>query len=387
MAEFLIPKTRSVAIEHVAPLAVELGKSGYFPWEIWKKLGEAGILGLGVPKEYGGSGSSAEELSCVLHELVFSGGNIGIGLSALIHNIVAGYVISPFASKAFKEKILPLMADGRSTCSFAVSEPGRGGHPKLMETMAERIDGASVGYLLKGEKTYLTNGPVADFFAVIAVSGTEAGRKEFTAFLADSSAHGIEKLQQMDIPFFRPSPHGGIKIDSLFADEEHILGSIGKAYDEIVMPFREVEDAIMAGLVSGAIRRLVSDASMIASKANAEASKDAAFFIGRMNALSELACDLSLKMASSLDRGDEKETQRLLYFQFREICGMFNNLTVSFEKIIPSEHIDAKGNEIYWLLRNDLIKSSGLGDYILKANLVKYGRNIIEKKCSGIQTI
>lgn len=379
MSESLILKTRSVAIEHMAPLAVELGQSEYFPWEIWKRLGEAGILGLGVPKEYGGNGSSAGEISGVLHELVFSAGNIGIGLSVLIHNIVAGYVISPFATRAVKEKILPLMADGRSTCSFAVSEPGRGGHPKLMETMAERVDGASVGYLLKGEKSYLTNGPVADFFAVIAVSGVETGRKEFTAFLADSSAQGIEKTQQMKIPFFRPSPHGGIRIDSLFADEEHILGRVGKAYDEIVLPFREVEDAIMAGLVSGAIRRLVSDASMIASKANAEASKDAAFFIGRMNALSELARGLSSEMAASLDRGDEKEKQRLLYFKFREICGMFNNLTVLFEKIIPSEQIDAKGNEIYGILRNDLIKSSGLGDYILKANLVKYGKKIIEK--------
>lgn len=379
MSESFMDTVRSVSENFIRPVSVEIGRSDDFPWGIWKNLGEAGILGLGVPEEFGGLGSGAPQISAALHELVFSGCNLGICLSVLIHNIVAKYVLSEHAKRDIKEKLLPMMANGTSTCSFAVSEPGRGGHPKFIETRASRIDESSgkAGFTISGEKSYLTNGPIADYFIVIAVSGEESGRKMFTAFLMGTDAPGFEKTPQMKIPFFRPSPHGGIKFTDCKAAESDIVGTEGRAYDEIVMPFRDIENSIMAGPVSGAMKRLLKEAVKTASSIKQRIKPEASAILGRMNAVVELAFVTANKMAYALDNGEKKEIQQILYFQFREICNVFNNLLELWDKAISSEVIDPQENTIYEILKNDLIKSTGLGEYILKANLTKSGNNLI----------
>lgn len=374
MPRSLIEKAKEVSEKHIKPFAEKIADDDCFPWEIWKELGKSGILGLGVPAEFSGAGAGAREISESLHELVFTGGNIGICLSALIHNMVAGFVISEHGTVEQKQKLLPLMANGQVTCAFAVSEPGRGGHPKFIQTKAERTDPDS--YSISGEKTYLTNGPVSDYFVVIAVTDENEGRKKFSAFLADSSKSGIEKSPQMKISFFRPSPHGGIILNGYMASMEDIIGVPGRAYDDIVLPFRDIENSLMAGPVSGALRRITTEAvKMAASKSGL--SKDALSLLGRMGAVSDLARDMALKMAEAVDSDAPKNSQRKYFFQFREICQVFNTLIPSWEGIMASESINIENYGLFNIMKNDLVKSSGLGEYILKVNLAKAGEGMI----------
>lgn len=382
MQQSVNEKIRILSEKYISPVAENLGFDDDFPWEIWKALGDLGVLGLGVSKEFGGFASSSREICSALYELVLSGGNLGLGLSAMIHILVSGYVISRYADDPIKKKILPLLASGTSTCSFAVSEPGRGGHPKFIETRAEKnkSDAGNVFYSITGEKTYLTNGPVADYFVVIAVTDEPSvkvvGRKNFSAFLVTSDKDGFEKTPQMKVPFFKPSPHGGIRLTCYKSGLSDIIGIPGKAYDDIVLPFRDVENCLMSGPVSGAMKRVVKESLKIAASV-AKLSKEAMIILSRMDAVADLARDMAFKMADAFDLDIPKIDQQRYYFQFREICLVFNSLINSWSEYIESETVLMDNHMVFVILKNDLLKSAGLGDFILKANLAKAGAGMI----------
>ena len=387
-----VEKAGHVAEKYIALYAEKtISDDDGFPFEIWKELGRAGVLGLAVPAEYGGAGAGSVEISRSFHELALKGGNLGICLSVLIHNMVAGFVIAQHGTDGQKKRILPMMADGRITGSFAVSEPGRGGHPKLIQTRAERtIDGS---FSITGEKTYLTNGPISDFFVVIAVSGEDEGKKKFTAFIVDASEHGndrsgVEKTPQMKIPFFRPSPHGGVILNGYKASEEDIIGLPDRAYETIVLPFRDIENCFMAGAVSGALKRITIEAVktvkafMSESHSVSGVSKDVMILLGRMEAISDLAADMALRMAEAFDKKLANNIQQKYFFQFREICQIFNSLLESWKAAMAAESSDRdiKSSRIFMTLSDDIVKSAGLGEYILKANLAKSGIDMIRQE-------
>jgi len=382
MSKSIIEKIRVLSEKYICPVAEKIGCDDDFPQGIWNALAEAGILGLGVPCEFGGSGKSAQEINSAMYELVLKGGNLGLALSAMIHILVSGHVISKYAPDSMKKIVLPLLASGSSTCAFAVSEPGRGGHPKFIETKAEKKSAASGDcfYSITGEKTYLTNGPVADYFVVIAVTDEPSlkadGRKRFSAFLVAAAKDGIEKTPQMKISFFRPSPHGGIILNDYYAELSDIVGMSGKAYDDIVLPFRDVENCLMSGPVSGALKRVVQESVRMAASID-KISKDALIILGRMDALADLAKDMSFKMSDALDLNESKENLQKYYFQFREICQIFNGLVTLWVEFITSESMSLENYKVFEILRNDLLKSSGLGDFIFKANLAKVGAGMI----------
>ncbi len=185
------------AKENIDPLN-DLHKSDEFPFELWEKMGKAGLFGIGIPTEYGGSGGNALTISMAGHELVKNGNNIGIGLSWLIHQLSAHFIITKFGTEKQKQQFLPKLATGEMTICFAVSEPNTGAHPKHLKTVAEEN---TDGYTLNGEKTYLTNGPIANLFIVIAVTGFDSGKKLYSAYIVPKETQGVEMAEQIKLPF------------------------------------------------------------------------------------------------------------------------------------------------------------------------------------------
>jgi acyl-CoA dehydrogenase len=144
------------------------------------------------------------------------------------------------------------MAAGRMTASLAVSEPETGAHPRHLKTSAlSRGD----QYVLTGEKTYLTNGPFADLFVVFAVTGEDQAKKQITAFLVPRDTPGLTVTEEMPLDFLRPSAHCGIKLQNSPVPASRILGKKGSAYDDMIKPFREIEDALMMGPMAGCMAR------------------------------------------------------------------------------------------------------------------------------------
>ncbi|HPH56057.1 MAG TPA: acyl-CoA dehydrogenase family protein, partial [Smithella sp.] len=150
------------AIEHVASRN-DLQTMQDFPLDIWQKMGEAGFFKLGISPQFGGSGGGLTQLAGAGEVFVRSGFNMGLALSWLYQQIIAIHLMSGFGTEEQKKHYLPLMANGSLTVSFAVSEPKHGARPKLLTSTADLQDAS---YILNGEKTYLTNAPIAGLLGI-----------------------------------------------------------------------------------------------------------------------------------------------------------------------------------------------------------------------------
>jgi len=219
-----------------------------FPEGLWGQMAEEGLFRIGMDGIYGGLGGGYEVLAATGETLVRQGRNMGVALSWLYQQLVARFLIQGFGSSDQRQACLPAMAEGRLTVSFAVSEPGRGAHPKHLAATASK-DGPS--YLLNGEKAYLTNGPLADAFIVVAVSSEGPPRRRFTAFLVPRDTPGLTVAPPLSVPFLHPAPHGGIGLSDCRVPVAAVLGREGTAYEDMVIPFGDVEDALWGALALG----------------------------------------------------------------------------------------------------------------------------------------
>jgi len=220
-----------------------------FPSNLWDEMGRAGLLGIAIPQEFGGSGRGYPAVVAAGRVMARSGGCLGIVLSWLMHQITARFFLHGFGDSEQKKEYLPDMASGKLTTCIAISEPGKGGHPKYIATRAEK-EGSSVR--ISGEKTYLTNGPIAGLYVVLGVSGMEGDRKRFSSYLVPRETPGLTVSEPIDFGFLRPCPHGGITLKDCLVPAENLLGPEGSAYELMALPFREVEDIMMTGPLLGA---------------------------------------------------------------------------------------------------------------------------------------
>ena len=125
------------ALRYIAARA-GLSSSTSFPLDLWKELGDSGMLGIGTPKEFGGKGLGYSGINIAGRAIARHGCCLGITLSWLMHEIAARFIFSEYASSGQKKRYLPAMAKGEITTSIAISEPGVGGHPKHLKTTADQ---------------------------------------------------------------------------------------------------------------------------------------------------------------------------------------------------------------------------------------------------------
>lgn len=228
----------------------ELARQTEFPADLWRQMRKSGLFGVELPQRFGGHGKGAPVLCACARTLVENGGNLGLAMSWLIHEMTGRYLVWPFGTAQQHKQYLAGIAAGKITACLAVSEPDAGAHPKYLKTTAVQ-DGSD--YRLTGTKTYLTNGPIADLFIVIAATDTGGPKKRYTAFLVPKDAPGLAIEAPMTLSFLRPAPHGTIRLDNCPAGAAQILGPVGFAYDTLVLPFREIEDVLMTGVLTGGL--------------------------------------------------------------------------------------------------------------------------------------
>ncbi|MGO8915669.1 MAG: acyl-CoA dehydrogenase family protein [Stellaceae bacterium] len=302
MAEF--------ALRHVAPRREALARPGRFPQELWTALGEAGLLGIAAPERFGGLGGGYRDLVLAGAALVRVGGNLGFASSWLGHCLTGRFFLQRFASPPQQARWLPLVARGEATLAVAISEPGAGAHPKHLKSSARRDGGV---WRLAGEKAYVTNGPIAAAFIVLAVSAVEAGRKRFSAFLVPRDTPGLALVPGPVVDFLRPAPHCGLRLEDCAVPEDALIGAEGRAFETMSIPFRAVEDAVAAGKLSGALQHLLDRAAALAP--SGEAREAAAAELGALAGLAAALETLALGLAEALDDAAEDapaQTARLV---------------------------------------------------------------------------
>lgn len=229
---------------------VDLAKAECVPADLWSGFGEAGLFRIGLPEEFGGDGSGYAAIAAAAETLAHVGGLPGLSMSWALQCQAARFLILGFGSEAQKRELLPAAARGALTLAVAISEPGAGAHPKRLAATARAEAGTVV---LDGRKHWITNGPLADLIAVLAVSGETAGRKRFSLYLVPPDAPGLNLAPMPPLDVLRPSPHAALTLANCRVSAAARLGPEGQAYDAIARPLRDVEDALITGTLAGAM--------------------------------------------------------------------------------------------------------------------------------------
>ncbi|MCP4117978.1 MAG: acyl-CoA/acyl-ACP dehydrogenase [Desulfobacteraceae bacterium] len=242
-------KIRTLVRRHAGPDGA--GATQTFPLDLWRDLGRENLMGILLPEKHQGLGLGLTGLAIVTEELVISGATMGFALSFLIHNLAAHHFIHTHGTRELRDAYLPGLARGGITASVAVSEPGAGAHPKHLKTCARRENGRVV---IDGEKSFITNGPMADLFVVIAVTGEKDNRKQYSAFVVPRDTPGLFPGEPMDFPVLRPCPHNTLALKACGIEETAGTGEPGRAYETMVIPFRRLEQTLGPVILSGGIR-------------------------------------------------------------------------------------------------------------------------------------
>jgi acyl-CoA dehydrogenase len=289
------------AARHVANRQ-DLQTGAEFPMDLWQKMGEAGLFKIGIADKYGGTGGGYLDLLKAGEAFVQNGYNLGLGMSWLLQQIIARYVMGTFGTPPQCEQYLHAAACGKCTLSFAVSEPNRGASPKMLATKARKQD---TSYGLNGEKTYLTNGPIADVFMVVAVTEDTTPLKSFTAFILPRDTQGLTVTPPMPLNFLKPSPHGGIQLNNCLIGESSILGTKGSAWQDIVVPLGEIEDVVMTGPVLGGTTAQLDLLSAVIRDSSMSTDRALQGEWGALSALGQTLRIIAYEAAGRLDRGGD----------------------------------------------------------------------------------
>jgi acyl-CoA dehydrogenase len=361
------------AIEHIASRA-DLQTAQDFPHDIWQKMGEAGLFQIGIKPEYGGSGGGFRQLAEAGEVFVRSGYNMGLALSWLYQQIIAINLIYGFGNEKQRKKYLPLMAQGKLITSFAVSEPKHGARPKFLTSTAVP-DGNC--YKLNGNKTYLTNGPVAALFIVVAITGEEQQQKKFSAFLVADSNEGVSVGPQMKLDFLKPSLHGGIKLRDCRVPASSMLGEKDTAYTNIVIPFSDVENIVMMGAATGGMGAELMDVILEINARRINENKSLQSEIGELDSLLETMRAIAREAAQKLDQQDSIAMPLTL---------IFDELAEGFQSRIAAvvTKWELKTKDRYNILQTDLNILRMLGKKNITGKKTKLGDELLHGKKSRV---
>ncbi len=179
--------------EEVTPWHAKWETEGKVPRDLWRKAGKVGMLLTNIPDEYGGAGGDFLYTVVVLEEIAKS---LSTGITGFTthSDIVAPYLLN-FGSEEQKHASLPAMARGDIVGSIAMTEPGAGSDLKAIRTTAKKT---AYGYLINGQKTFITNGYHADRVMVVAKTDPSAGARGISLFWVDTKTQGYKRGQLLD---------------------------------------------------------------------------------------------------------------------------------------------------------------------------------------------
>jgi isovaleryl-CoA dehydrogenase len=230
--------------KEITPRAGEIDKTDQFPMDLWRKMGDLGILGVTVSEEYGGAGLGYLAHIVALEEI--SRGSASVGLSYGAHSNLCVNQIYRNGTKEQKQKYLPKLISGEFIGALAMSEPNAGSDVVSMKTRAE-LKGDH--WLLNGSKMWITNGPDADVMVIYAKTDMAAGARGMTAFLVEKGSKGFSVAQKLDKLGMRGSHTGELVFENCEVPAENVLGGldgIGKGVN-VLMSGLDFERAVLSG--------------------------------------------------------------------------------------------------------------------------------------------
>jgi len=218
-------EVRRFAEERIRPGLDERDRRHEFPAAILRQMGELGLLGMMVGEEYGGAGLDAVSYVVVVEEIARVCPSVAVTMS--VTNSVCCWPIDHFAGAELKREVLPQLTSGGSLGGFGLTEPGAGSDAGSLRTTARR-DGDE--WILNGEKAWITNAGVGDFFVVFARTREAPGHRGLSAFVVPASAPGFSVGEPEEKLGLRASNTAPLILEDCRVPASNLLGQEGGGF-------------------------------------------------------------------------------------------------------------------------------------------------------------
>jgi acyl-CoA dehydrogenase len=283
------------------------------------QMAKAGLFQIGLP----GAGAALDTYSAVAiaeQAIAEKTGLLGLASGFAARQLAARFFISGFADAGQRATWLPRIAAGQICTAIAISEPEVGAHPKRLQTAAEP---RGAGFVVRGRKAWVTNGPIADVFLVLCVVAVEDGRKRYGLFLIPRETTGLIVRPMRTLDALAPASHCELELDGCEVPASARVGEVQDAYPAMAMPFRDVEDTVGTASISGFLSWLLEK-----SAARVERSEDNALRLGRIAGLVSLVEAASRLAVEALDGKGQDVPARVIGVRLlaRDIVGEIREL-------------------------------------------------------------
>jgi isovaleryl-CoA dehydrogenase len=239
--EMLRDTVRDFARKEIAPRAADIDRKNEFPADLWRKLGDLGVLGLTVAEQYGGTGLGYLAHMVAMEEISRASGSVGLSYGA--HSNLCVNQLHRNGTPAQRERFLPRLVSGDHVGALAMSEPNAGSDVMGMKTRAVKQGDR---FVLNGSKMWITNGAEADVMIIYAYTDPAAGPKGLTAFIVEKGSPGLSCGSHLDKLGMRGSNTAPVFLEDCAVPEEHVLGGVGNGA-RVLMSGLDYERAILAG--------------------------------------------------------------------------------------------------------------------------------------------
>lgn len=226
--------------KEIFPRAADIDKTNDFPSDLWKKLGNLGVLGITVGEDFGGAGLGYLAHVVAMEEI--SRASASVGLSYAAHSNLCVNQIFRNGNEAQKRKYLPGLISGEHVGALAMSEADSGSDVTSMRLRAEK---RGERYILNGSKMWITNGPDANVFVVYAKTDSALGARGITAFIVESKFRGFSTAQKLDKLGMRGSNTCELVFEDCEVPEENVLGEVNRGV-RVLMSGLDFERLVLA---------------------------------------------------------------------------------------------------------------------------------------------